>query len=228
MELIFIRHGEPAWIVDGRGRSDPDLSARGHRQAELTAARLAAERPPIAEILVSPAIRSQQTAAPLARATGIAPVTIDDLTELRLPDWTDQPEETVRQSFQAARHRPPEAWWDGMPGGESFRAFHVRATAALSQILAARGVRPDDQGRPHLWHAPPGEARVAIVAHGGTNAVAIGFLLGVEPTPWEWERFILGHASIARIRAIPLAGGHVFSLRTFNDREHLPADARTR
>ena len=62
----------------------------------------------------------------------------------------------------------------------------------------------------------------------GTNAVAIGFLLGVAPTPWEWERFILYHASMARIRAIPLAGEYVWSLRTFNDREHLPHGQRTR
>jgi probable phosphoglycerate mutase len=70
--------------------------------------------------------------------------------------------------------------------------------------------------------------RIAFVAHAGTNAVAIGLLLGIPPTPWEWERFILYHASFARLRTIPLAGAHVFSLRTFNDREHLDADLRTR
>jgi probable phosphoglycerate mutase len=228
MELIFIRHGEPAWVVEGLGRGDPELTPRGRRQAELCAARLSAQRLPITEILVSPALRAQQTAAPLAAATGISPLTVDDLVELRLPDWTGEPAETVRRIFETSRGRPPEAWWDGMPGGETFHAFHERITAAMSRILAERSVRPDDQGRRHLWHAEPGPARVAIVAHGGTNAVALGFLLGVDPTPWEWERFILGHASIARVRAIPLAGGHVFSLRAFNDREHLPDDARSR
>jgi hypothetical protein len=33
---------------------------------------------------------------------------------------------------------------------------------------------------------------------------------------------------MARIRAIPLAGENVWSLRTFNDREHLPEELRTR
>ena len=67
-----------------------------------------------------------------------------------------------------------------------------------------------------------------VVAHGGTNAVALGFLLGLDPTPWEWERFVLGHASIASVRSVSLAGGHVFSLRAFNDQEHLPGDLRSR
>ncbi|MCC6552886.1 MAG: histidine phosphatase family protein [Polyangiaceae bacterium] len=231
MELILIRHGEPAWVVDGLGRNDPDLTPLGRRQAELIAARLAIDPFPITEILVSPAARARQTAEPLARITGIEPVVIDDLDEMRLPDWTGEPAATVARIFQDARRRPPEAWWDGIEGGESFRAFHERIASAMARLLAERGVRPDAQGRRHLWHAQDAGdrgARVAVFAHGGANAVALGVLLGVEPTPWEWERFVLGHASIARIRAIPLAGGHVFSLRAFNDQEHLPPDARSR
>jgi probable phosphoglycerate mutase len=94
-------------------------------------------------------------------------------------------------------------------------------------LLADRGITVDPE-RKHLWHVEDDSPRIAIVAHGGTNAVALTYLLGVDPTPWEWERFILHHASFARVRAIPLAGAHVFSLRAFNDREHLPLPMRTR
>jgi probable phosphoglycerate mutase len=152
---------------------------------------------------------------------------MDDLVEIRMPDWTGELEETVQRVFAEGRERTPEQWWDGLDGGESFRAFHDRVTAALLQILSERGTRPDPAGE-HLWHVDDPDQRIAIVAHGGTNAVSIGFLLGVAPTPWEWERFILYHASMARIRAIPLAGANVWSLRTFNDREHLPRELRTR
>src|SRR5262249_21931636 len=154
---------------------------------------------PITELLVSPALRAQQTAAPLASALGLTPVTVDDLVEMRLPNWNGEPEQTVRRIFEESRHRPPEAWWDGLAGGETFRAFHDRVTSAIARILAERSVRPDDQGRRHLWHVEGPGRRIAVVAHGGTNAVALGYLLGVEPTPWEWERFVLGHASIARV-----------------------------
>ncbi len=227
MEFVFVRHGQPQWSVDGMSRPDPVLTELGRDQAKHTAQRLAAERRPITEILVSPATRSQQTAAPLAEATGIVPITVDDLLEIQMPDWENTPEETVQKLFSEARERPPEEWWDGLSGGESFRHFHNRVTGGIQTILAERGISPDALQRPHLWDHAGGEGRIAIVAHGGTNSVALTFLLGVEPTPWEWERFLLAHASIARVRAIPLAGAHVFSLRAFNDQEHLPTDKRS-
>jgi len=226
VELLFIRHGQPRWSIDGITQPDPVLTDLGHAQAELTAQRLAAALRPVTTIYVSTASRSQQTAEPLAQATGVAAITVPDLVEIQMPDWDGQLEEKVQRVFNEARHRSPEEWWEGLPGGESFRQFHDRVTAALEQILTQHGLTRD--GRDHLWQQSGDEGRVAIVAHGGTNAVALSYLLGVTPTPWEWERFVLAHASIARVRAIPLAGAHVFSLRSFNDQEHLPADQRSR
>ena len=228
MELLLIRHGQPAWSnTEGFSQNDPELTELGHRQAELAAVRFANRERPLTELIASPAVRAQETAAPISAKTGLAITTVDDLTEIKMPDWSGELEETVQRLFLDARDRPPSEWWDGMPGGESFRTFHDRITASITEVLADRGVHRDDE-RDHLWVVEDPEQRVAIVAHGGTNAVIIGHLLGVEPTPWEWERFILYHASFARMRAIALAGEHVWSLRTFNDREHLPEDARTR
>ena len=227
VELIFIRHGQPAWDVAGRSQADPHLTALGHAQAERAAERLANDRRGITEIVVSPAHRAQETAAPIAAALGLTPTTIADITEIRMPDWSDHPEEAVQAIFAEARHRTPEQWWEGFPGGESFRDFHDRIAGAVLAFLADRGIRPDPD-HDHLWQVTSEAERIAVVAHAGTNAVAIGLLLGIPPTPWEWERFILYHASFARLRTVSLAGAHVFSLRTFNDREHLTGDLRTR
>ena len=228
MELLFVRHGQPSWSnVDGFSQNDPELTDLGQRQADLVAARIANRERPLTEIVVSPALRSQETAAPIAAKTGLPIETVDDLLEIQMPDWSGELEETVQRIFIDARQRPTEEWWEGMEGGESFRHFHDRVTRSIIQVLGARGVHPDPD-REHLWTAENPDQRIAIVAHGGTNAVVIGHLLGVDPTPWEWERFILYHASFARMRTIPLAGEYVWSLRTFNDREHLPEDARTR
>lgn len=240
MDLVFLRHGEPAWSVDGYSQRDPYLTERGHEQADLAAKRLSSHPDPITDIIVSPAVRALETAQPLVDVTGIEPQVIDDIVEIRMPPWEGELEATVRRLFMEAKERPPEEWWDGLTGGETFRDFHNRVTGAMLDLLSARGVVPHREQQKHLWHAEgapgiqpraePGieSARIVIVAHGGTNAVALGFLLGLDPTPWEWERFILGHASVARIKAIPLAGEHVFSLREFNDREHLPREMRTR
>ena len=40
MELILVRHGQPAWTTpDGKGRNDPGLTELGHAQAKEAAAR---------------------------------------------------------------------------------------------------------------------------------------------------------------------------------------------
>ncbi len=228
MELIFIRHGQPAWSVDGLSQVDPELTPVGWEQARRVADRINEDGRGLAEIIASPAVRAQQTAVPLTEVTGLTPTTVEDLKEIRMPDWTGKLEEEVQRIFADSRSRPPEEWWEGLGDGESFRDFHERITEAMRDLLAERSVHPDPSGHRHLWRVETDPNRIAIVAHGGTNAVALGWLLGVEPTPWEWERFILGHASLARVRAVPLAGGHVFSLRAFNDQEHLPEDLRTR
>jgi probable phosphoglycerate mutase len=227
MQLIFVRHGQPEWAVDGLTQANPRLTELGRQQAVLTAQRLAAMEPPLTELLVSPALRSQQTAAPIVEATGLTPVTVDGLLEIQMPQWDGIPEEEVQRVFQDARHRTPEEWWQGIPGGESFRDFHDRITSTLDHELGLRGLRRDDGGRSHLWHLDASDHRIAIVAHGGTNSVSLGWLLDLEPAPWEWERFVLGHCSLAELRAIGLAGGCTFSLRTFNDREHLATDLRS-
>ena len=51
--------------------------------------------------------------------------------------------------------------------------------------------------------------------------------LGLDPVPWEWDRFVTQHASITRLLSIELADGHTFALTRLSDVEHLPRDART-
>jgi probable phosphoglycerate mutase len=228
MKIWFARHAQPAWAVDGVSQEDPHLTSLGHEQAALLAKRLAQIDEPFTELLVSSAIRAQETAAPIADALGLEPSTIAGLTEIRLPDWRDTPEEAVQQIFADALRRQPEEWWDGLPGGESFLDFHDRVSNTILGLLGERGVQRDSHDPTQLWRVASPDEKLLVVAHGGTNAVALGFLLGAEPTPWEWDRFVLGHASLATLESMPLGGGHILSLRSFNDQEHIPIDIRTR
>ncbi|MCU1355618.1 MAG: Alpha-ribazole-5-phosphate phosphatase [Acidimicrobiales bacterium] len=233
MELILVRHGQPAWTTpEGMGRNDPGLTDLGHAQAAAAAGRLAdhGDEPapgPVDRLFVSPAVRAVETAAPISSTLGLPVEVREWMWELRNPDdWEGAPIDQIEQAFVELRGRPLADIWDGVPGGEPLRDFHDRIIGGLHGELAGLDVKPTDDHR--LWHVgPDAPERVVMVAHGGTNSTIVAHLLGVQPEPWEWDRFTMGHASVALLRTVPLAGANLWSLRALGDANHLPLDDRT-
>ena len=224
MEIHLARHGQPDWAPRRRARNDPDLTELGRRQADYLADSLGSYD----ELWVSPLRRALQTAEPVAARLGLIPQVRDWLAEIANPaGWEDSPVEEVQAILARARLRSVDEMWDGLPGGESFRDFHARVTGGLAADLASLGVQRLDEGHPHLWSTGP-ERRILVVAHGGTNAVVLGYLLGLDPTPWEWDRFDSAHTSVARLVTKPVASRCAFGLLAFGDTSHLPADLVTR
>ena len=234
MELILVRHGEPAWVTpEGLGRNDPELTPRGHAQAAAVAARLAdhGEEPapgPVDVLLRSPAVRARQTAAPIEAALGQVATEEAWLLEIgNPPAWEGAPIDDIDAAFREIRGRSLADMWDGIPGGEPIRDFHARVIDGLEAHLASLGVRRAEQ--PGLWDvASDAPDRVVAVAHAGTNSTIIAHLLGLAPEPWEWDRFTMGHAAVAVVDTTPLAGAHLWSLRSLGDNTHLPLPDRTR
>jgi len=225
MELVLVRHAQPEWSRDRTARVDPGLTERGREQADLVAGRLA--RDPYDRLLVSTAARARETAAPLHDLVpAVGPEERDWLHEIRVPGhWEGTPQDEVDLAFREARVRDREDWWDGLPGGESFRDFHARVTAGLDAELATLGLARHEDG---LWRLPDRlPRRIVLVAHGGTNSVVLGHLLNLAPEPWEWERFACDHASVTRLSTSAIASGHIFSLQRFSDVGHLPDDLVT-
>jgi broad specificity phosphatase PhoE len=227
MEVVLIRHGEPEWERDGLSVDNPGLTERGRRQAEAVGDHLG-DHPDLVldEIWVSPLVRAQQTAAPLAARTGIEPTTLDWLAEIGAPRWDGTPTEVVARAFADGWARPLDELWEGLPGGETFRHFHQRVTTGVTAALEAIGAARLSEA-PTLWRLPEGERRVAIVAHGGTNATLVAHLLGIPPVPWEWLRFVTSHASISLLTPLAISGGHAFSLHPFGDVAHMPTALHT-
>jgi 2,3-bisphosphoglycerate-dependent phosphoglycerate mutase len=224
MEIVLIRHGEPEWVRDGLNVVDPPLTERGHRQAEQVALALDGEE--FDEIVISPLLRPRQTAAP-ARAKRGAPEVIEPfLEEIREPNWHGTPAELAKKAYEEERSRVASARWAGVEGGEPSRDFVERVRAGATEFLAARGVYRTKQILP-VWNMDQSARRIAVFAHAGTNGVLLCHLLGLDPVPWEWDRFVTGHASITRLVSIELGDGHTFSLTKLSDVEHLAPDDRT-
>jgi 2,3-bisphosphoglycerate-dependent phosphoglycerate mutase len=224
MEIVLIRHGQPEWVKDGKAVVNPPLTERGHRQAEAVAKALLGEH--FDEILVSPLTRARQTAAPLLAALGRPEVIAPWLEEMRDPDWHGEPSHVPDAAYRSGRARPAEHQWDGIPGGESMRDFVQRITTGASSFLIERGANRTQQALP-VFSLASDPRRIALIAHAGTNTVAMCHFLGIETTPWDWDRFRLNHASITRIAPFHLGDGAAFGIHKLSDVEHLDLPDRT-
>jgi probable phosphoglycerate mutase len=221
--LIFlVRHAEPDWTPGGRSVLDPQLTPFGVAQARATANRLRGEG--LDAIYASPYRRSQETADALASAAGLRVETIDGLAEIGVAvDGLTQ--EEVDRYFVAGARRPLEEHWEGWPGSESFRDFHARVTDALADLLGRHAIRAHQRDGFTVWEIPEPRPRIAVVAHGGTNAVALAHLLDVRPVPWEWIRFESELAAFSVLQARSVGpDGQVWSLQNFNELDHLRAE----
>ncbi len=225
MEIVLIRHGEPEWVREGLNVDNPPLTERGVRQAEAMAEALRHEH--FDEVYCSPLVRTRRTAAPLFAALG-RPETIEPwLEEIRNPIWHGTPREKADRAYAEDKARPAEERWKGLEGGEHVGEFVARIHVGTTAFLADRSITRSGQ-QLAVWEGPVSEKRIALVAHAGTNSVVICHLLGLQPTPWEWERFVINHASISRVESMKLADGHTFCLTKLSEVEHLVPTDRTR
>ena len=227
MEIVLVRHGQPEWIKDDLNVDNPPLTDLGFAQAECVAKALEGEH--FDEIWVSPLVRAQQTAEPLLAQRKIASgssVTQNWLEEIRNPLWHGTPREKADAAYREERSRIAEKRWDGLTDGEPVREFVTRIHKGAETFLGERGVTASPQDLP-VWHIKNPDRKILCVAHAGTNSVFIGHILGLAPTPWEWERFVIGHASISRLESFEIGDGHFFGLTKLSDVEHMATDQRS-
>ncbi len=226
MEIRLIRHAEPEWVKDGKSVVNPPLSERGFRQAQRLGDRLKDES--YDHIFVSPLLRTRQTAAPLLQHHQRAEVIEPFLEEIREPAWHGQPSEVTIKKYRDELALKAEDRWNGLEGGEPVRDFVARIHAGATEFFAQRGVFRHEHHSLPVWNIDNPDESLVFVAHAGTNSVLICHLLGLQTTPWEWERFVIGHSSVTTIKAMKLGDGYTFSLVNLSDLEHLEHSERTR
>ncbi|MGC3995923.1 MAG: histidine phosphatase family protein [Propionicimonas sp.] len=136
MRLILVRHGRTTsnvgFLLD-TAAPGADLDETGREQAEGLVERLAGF--PIEAIYTSNLVRTQQTAAPLARRLGLGYTVLPGLREVSAGD--------DEMSADATRYIGTMVAWHGgdvdarVPGGENATEFLARFDAAIDEVAAA-------------------------------------------------------------------------------------------
>ena len=227
MEIVLIRHAQPEWVKDGLNVDNPPLTELGFRQAQMLADSFVGQS--FDEVHVSPLVRTRQTAEPFLHTVGHDESIAPWLEEIRNPIWHGTPEEKAAEAWRAERLKSSHEKWSGIEGGEPVDEFVARINEGAAGFLSSLGLERADNSLP-VWHAGESfvdDRRIALVCHAGTSSVAICHFLGLEPTPWEWERFVIGHATVNVVRTMRLGDGVTFGLSLLSGNDHLPVGMRT-
>jgi probable phosphoglycerate mutase len=183
--VFLIRHAATSWT--GKrwcGRADPGLTVAGHRAARLLADGVAREVAAMssAALLVSPAHRARQTAAPLETTLGIRALIDEDLLEVDVGvaeglDWTGLEKRFPTVAAEVAQGIQPD--W---PDGESRDEVERRAARMVERIRALATDGP-----------------LIVVSHGAIlHAIARRLAPTSSPDPMA-----LGPAGVLRFQPAP-------------------------
>jgi 2,3-bisphosphoglycerate-dependent phosphoglycerate mutase len=199
--LCVIRHGETAWNAEGRvqGQTDVPLSALGEAQAQALAGVFAGER--FTALYASDLARVRQTAAPAARALGLAPRVEAALRERHYGKFETLTYAEARERFPRdfARFKAKELDYD-FETGESLARFSARALACVAAIARR--------------HA--GE-QVLVFTHGGVLEMVRRHALGIGlAAPRDFE---IPNAAINWIEV----SGEGWRVQAWAERGHLDA-----
>jgi probable phosphoglycerate mutase len=193
VDLVLVRHAEPVRIEDADGPADPTLHERGHRQAALCAAWLAAER--LDAIWASPMQRARETAEAIAVAHGLKVEIDEELAEFDKDAASYIPFEELREVkderyLAMTQDRLHDLDIDGA-------AFQQGVVRAVERVIDANAGR-----------------KVAVVCHGGVINAYVAHILEIPRLLF----FEPGYTSINRIAASRAGHRSVVSL---NEQAHL-------
>ncbi len=201
--VLLVRHGQSEGNAEGRfgGHTATPLSARGRRQAEVTARALAEEK--ITAIYSSDLSRAVETAMPLARLTGLDVEQTEAFRERSVGVMEGL-------TFEEAAEQHPEQYaalirrdFDHvLLGGESYRQMLDRAATQLDRAIEQQ------QG-----------GRIVLFSHTGTICILALHLMGALDAPELKPVWIAtANCGISRFELRPDGFVRVLAL---NDTRHL-------
>jgi len=192
---VLARHGATEWSLEkrfsGRGGKDMPLAPVGRAQAQALASEVA-RRSEVTRIIASPLLRTRQTAAIVAEATGLDVEIDEGFAECGFGEWDGFTFAEVKARWP----RELESWLGSLevapPGGESFAQCQERVAAARQGVVERYA----------------GE-RVLIVAHVSPIKILVG--LAIDAPLSSVYRMELPPCSLTTLAWFPDGNASMFS-----------------
>ncbi len=195
LSIVLVRHGETPLTVagaySGGGVPGPALTTRGRTQAAMAADAvfrigrdLWPDLPRVTELVASPTVRTQETAATVGRRVGQHVRTDPRFAECVFGEWEGL------TALEIDERSPGElALWHtsgtySPPGGESYAELGARVWAGLQDL-----------------HDGGAGRTVAVVGHAAMIRTAVGQAVGAPPS--HWSRLRIPPCSLSVLRLWP-------------------------
>lgn len=199
--VVLIRHGQSQWNAAGRwqGHGGPGLTARGHRQAAVTAAFLATNDTDVQVVASSDLARATETAAPAADATGVPVHTDRRLREIDVGWWSGLTMAEIAQRDPQGLAALRDGGDPPRGGGETELQLRERVRSALAELTASCG-----------------GGTLLVFSHGGPVRAVVGDTLGLSIVQ---QRTLAGPGNCSSTVLTFEAGRS--RLRSYNETAHL-------
>ncbi len=182
--VLLVRHGQTPTtgkVLPGRA-GGLHLADKGQQQAETVAQRITAlqtDKRKVAAIYASPLERTQETAAPIAKALGLRVRRHRGLLEADFGEWTGA---ELKALYKLPEWRTVQRNPSGFrfPGGESFTEMQGRICGAIDKLRTAH----------------PGETIVAV-SHADPIKAAVAHAMGTHLD--LFQRIVVSPCSVSAI-----------------------------
>ena len=220
-ELVLVRHGQAVDNVDYLSNLTPNcrgLTARGHEQAELVAARLAEQMAgprPFDVVCHSPVRRAAETTEHIVAALGPG-VPVECVDGLRVADHGVEGQHPWDAKTNLIGTIPPlDPETPPAPGAESWQTYLDRSGGTLAEIARRY------EG-----------SRILVVAHSETSASAMHTFMRLPVGASRWTYPMISHTALSgwRHEHSLYSGGDPagnWTMLYVNDDSHLPDTERT-
>ena len=138
MKLIFIRHGQTDWNVQGKiqGSYDSELNDTGIKQAMNLSEKLLNLNYKFSKIYSSPQKRALKTAEILSKSSNVDYISVKDLQEMNMGKWEGLSWKEVEENYP----NEYKEWhlnrrYTKTPEGESYQDMLDRVLKAIHKII---------------------------------------------------------------------------------------------
>ncbi|MEL6490047.1 MAG: histidine phosphatase family protein [Cyanobacteria bacterium J06621_3] len=207
LRLFLLRHGETTFSMSRGfcGVLDVDLTEYGYEMAQAFADEY--KSLDWQAIYCSPMKRTQATATPISKATGLALNIRDGLKEADYGKWEGKSKTEVKAEFDSDNyHWMTEPAWNAPTDGET--AVEIR-NRAMAVILEIEETHPD--------------GNVLVVSHRTTLRIVLCSLLGIDLGRYR-DRLDYPAASLSVVKF----GKYGPMLERMGDRAYMPKELRAR